>query len=305
MNPTRTLVLLATAGIITGCAIAPVPSTEDNPYYTTKPLKPYVVKNSESVSSSSSGVVTTPVTKSSAIEVRPLPQTIIVPGKTLPAPPVIAQPASGVDVTNISKLDLNKDGILTAQELLSDGLGKMMAYDRNGDGYLNQAEFQQAMGDRRNRFGASTNLFKHLDLNKDNRLSSQEVAKYLAPSIAALDKDNDGVIRELSPIPAFPSAETPPSPNTIVAGMPRFAKPGAAGSPVKATAARKATSAKKTNKHLAKGKKSTNASQKKVKSTKKTAARKVNSAKKVAPVIKPKAKKANTKKRAPATKKSK
>lgn len=263
MNLSRTLATLTAVGVMTGCAIAPSPSPADNPYYTTKPLKPYVVADAVSSTRaaptrSPAGVVATPVRVRPQIDVRPLPQTVIVPGKTLPAAPVAVQPAAGVDVSNLKRFDANKDGVVTTQEILSDGLGRMMAFDRNNNGYLSQPEFQQAMGDRRNRFGASTNLFKHLDRNKDNRLSSQEVAGYLAPSINALDAEGTGVISDLSPIPPFPKAEQAPSPRTVVAGLPRITKPGASGSPVRATQkATKGKSVKKGARHVVKGKKVT------------------------------------------------
>lgn len=223
----RTLVALSTVGVIAGCAAPPAP--DDNPYYTTTPSKPRTKPEADQ----SSGTTVSPLPIGRTLEVRPLPQTVIVPGKTLPASPVAVQPAAGLDISRTQPLDLNRDGHLTTEELLADGVERMLSYDRSGDDQLNQAEFLQAMGDRRNRFGASTNLFKHLDINRDNLLSRSELEKYLSPSISALDKGGDGVIRSLSPIPPFPDAEDVPAANTVVAGLPRLARPGALGPPVK------------------------------------------------------------------------
>lgn len=225
----RLLSAIAASAILAGCAYAP-PSPDDNPYYTTKPLKPAKPRTSpKSYGESEPDVYTSPVPSPSAVTAKPLPLPKIQPGKTLPAPLVYQQPAYGLEVNELAQFDVNRDGVVTVDEMLSVNVGWVMEYDRNGDGYLSEAEFLQSTGDRRNRFSASTNIFQHIDTNRDGRLSSKEVAAYLSPSIAALDPRRTGIITRLNPIPEFPSAASVPPASTIGSGLPRLSAPGAEG----------------------------------------------------------------------------
>lgn len=229
MNIFRVLGIAAAVSVIAGCSVAP-PSSEENPYYTTKPLKPVRGPGNSSYGDNAGDfgtVITSPIGSPPEIVGTPLTLPPMTPGKTLPSPAVIEQPGGAINVNSLARFDLNNDGVVTVQEMLQVNLSKMMTFDRNGDGYLDENEFIAATSDRRNRNGASSAIFKNLDTNRDGKLSSKELAAYLTPSIAALDPNNTGIVRSLSPVPDFPEPASPPPASTITAGSPRLQSPGA------------------------------------------------------------------------------
>lgn len=245
MSKFRLLVAISAATVLAGCAYAP-PSEEDNPYYTTKPLKPSKVPSAgNDRPAKPSEPKVRPIRPPSDVRATPLPLAPIVPGKTLPAPVVYEVPTYGLPIGDLDRVDMNNDGVVTADELLSYNLGKIMSFDKNNDGYLSEAEFIAALGDRRNRNGQASQMFRNADTNRDGRLSSQEVADYLRPSIAALDPERKGVINSLKPFPEPPKPAHPPSASTIGAGLPRLVSAGAEGP--RAPVAHKASAAPSKN----------------------------------------------------------
>lgn len=100
------------------------------------------------------------------------------------------------------RLDTNKDGVLTPDELSRGRHGRhgrpwrhsFSQIDTNGDGQISSAEFRAAFP------RAPADLFTKLDTNKDGRLSRDELRAMRAQAAAAmrqkvferLDTDHDG-----------------------------------------------------------------------------------------------------------------
>lgn len=130
------------------------------------------------------------------------------PAVPLPLPvPKVKMPAATSSVEGnkqiFKKLDDDKDGSLSKDELMNDAKGvkakiselKLKEFDKNKDGELSQKEFHNGRQEERenlrpvSRENVSKALFKLRDEDKDGKLGEGEIGK---KSLKAFDKNGDG-----------------------------------------------------------------------------------------------------------------
>ena len=70
---------------------------------------------------------------------------------------------------NALKLDSNKDGALSKEELLSQNKKRFTRLDNNGDGRISSDEFNASL----------VAMFKRMDHNRDGLISAEEIPKSL------------------------------------------------------------------------------------------------------------------------------
>jgi Ca2+-binding EF-hand superfamily protein len=99
--------------------------------------------------------------------------------------------APGIDKL-FERLDTNKDGKLTKDELPERPADRIMKADADGDGAVTKEELQAA----RDKMGGqmADKLFERFDANKDGKLTRDELPEKLADRIMKADADGDGAV---------------------------------------------------------------------------------------------------------------
>lgn len=97
---------------------------------------------------------------------------------------ILVTSVTPVLAANKSKADLNHDGHVSAQELESRKVSKLMRSDRDGDGRISRAEWQTMMDRRAQRHGPSMKAskpgkdkFAKLDMNRDGFITPDEISQ--------------------------------------------------------------------------------------------------------------------------------
>ncbi len=102
------------------------------------------------------------------------------------------------------RMDQNRDGMISQNEVPSQFLPRMKSADQNEDGVVNRQE-QLAVIDRARilsghpnitGIGLTADIFTMLDQNKDSAVSRAETPKQLQRLFRVLDSNNDGQINE-------------------------------------------------------------------------------------------------------------
>lgn len=122
-----------------------------------------------------------------------------VPPPPAPPPKVLTQATAQTNLRH--QYDQDGDGRVSTREMLTKAVDQLMRFDENKDGFLSSAEFHKGMGDVTLKDERVGTLFKHIDQNQDNQLDAREIASYVWPGVAAMDKNNDGFIDALE-VPA-------------------------------------------------------------------------------------------------------
>jgi Ca2+-binding EF-hand superfamily protein len=97
-------------------------------------------------------------------------------------------------ITGGPMLDTSNNQRITRNQFSSLSSTTFSSFDLNGDGVIDQSEYQQAQGQLGNpSVGAGGQpLFGVMDLNRDDRISPQEW--FSSQSFATLDRNGDGVL---------------------------------------------------------------------------------------------------------------
>ena len=90
------------------------------------------------------------------------------------------------------QLDTNQDGQVTEAEMQAHGAARFAQADTDGDGFLTESEIEAAGQERAKK--KSARMIKHLDADKDGKLSVEEMGKRggKGDRFAKLDTDNSG-----------------------------------------------------------------------------------------------------------------
>jgi len=97
-------------------------------------------------------------------------------------------------------LDKNGDGVLTEDEVPEKLADKLAAADANGDGQVTKEELQQARPGRGGGPGGPggppsiDQVFERFDLNRDGKLTKDELPEPVAERIMKADADGDGAV---------------------------------------------------------------------------------------------------------------
>ncbi|MGK2739914.1 EF-hand domain-containing protein [Tepidicaulis sp. LMO-SS28] len=119
------------------------------------------------------------------------------PGGRLPG-----EPLQNPKVTAILKADLNDDSFVTTEEYDEYLRQFFIASDQNGDGYLDDDEWEEA-GEKAGAFGIATAGFPAVDLNGNGYISIQELLSLPRFAFNEIDTSRDGTItpQELDALP--------------------------------------------------------------------------------------------------------
>jgi hypothetical protein len=114
-------------------------------------------------------------------------------GKSQPvklAVPDTAKPPTQEQISErlTTKFDVNKDGSVSQQEMLSVTVGDLLKHSARKDKTLTSDEFHTALGDKTGKDADISKVFDKVDTNHDKSLSQQEVSEYVWPSIVALNQ---------------------------------------------------------------------------------------------------------------------
>lgn len=114
-----------------------------------------------------------------SIDAAPVP--VMAPRLKPPTPEQILQ-------SLVTKYDVNKDNVVTTDEMLSVTLDGLYRASARHDKTLSQAEFHLALGDRTLQDKAIDKVFTRVDSNHNGILNEAELTAYVWPSIQALNK---------------------------------------------------------------------------------------------------------------------
>ncbi len=89
--------------------------------------------------------------------------------------------------TIFAKIDVNKDGKITKEEIVAYRTGLFKAADKNNDGYLEGEEIRVFLANRR---------FAMRDADGDGKLSAEEIGRRRAEWFKEADKNNDGFLTQ-------------------------------------------------------------------------------------------------------------
>lgn len=163
---------------------------------------------------------TAPATRQQAVPVvpAPLPAAQATPQTVTAKDPYAAKDEAGkkvpafkkkeedMRVDDMKELDINKDGVLSKDELAKSVAKKFGTADKDGDGVLSKEEidanldrikteksqYGEGFGDQfANR---AKNRYKNADANRDGKLSPEEYKKYSDQYESNFDQDGDGTI---------------------------------------------------------------------------------------------------------------
>lgn len=109
------------------------------------------------------------------------------------ATPAHAQPIT--PATMFDRADADQDGAITRQEFIAARAAAFATLDRNGDGALTLSEYRGGAPARVPSVMVSQ-MFSHLDANRDQALSAAEFNAAPTPGFDRADADGDGVLRE-------------------------------------------------------------------------------------------------------------
>jgi Ca2+-binding EF-hand superfamily protein len=102
---------------------------------------------------------------------------------------------------NFEEMDLNGDGLITAEEMAEHRAAQFTAQDTNGDGFLTSEELTAAVIERaqKNSEKRVERMIKHRDADGDGQLSMAELAPGEGRAnkfFERLDTDGDGAISQ-------------------------------------------------------------------------------------------------------------
>jgi hypothetical protein len=106
------------------------------------------------------------------------------------APQALAEGAGGHGERMLQHLDLNRDGAVTPDEAGAVRTARFLRWDSDGDGVITEAEMLAATQARVARRIAKK--FARMDRNGDGRIERAEFDDIGAARFARLDKDGDG-----------------------------------------------------------------------------------------------------------------
>ncbi len=115
-------------------------------------------------------------------------------------PPHLGGQSRGFLNDLMDRVDTNKDGVVTQQEIEAFHKQRFVAADANGDGTLTQDEFLTAESRddvrRQTRQSRMTNMFQSLDQNGDGLLNQAEAQTMATERFKRLDTNGDGKITQ-------------------------------------------------------------------------------------------------------------
>lgn len=94
------------------------------------------------------------------------------------------------------KLDTDKDGNLSREEVAAPHAARMQGIDKDKDGYVSADEFaaHRAEQHAKRQERHHERLLKHLDKDSDGRVSVEEMKTYQSDRFARADSNNDGKV---------------------------------------------------------------------------------------------------------------
>lgn len=93
------------------------------------------------------------------------------------------------------RTDLDKNGVLTLEEISSGRDKQLRRVDINGDGYISLDEYRYGLpADRPNQAEWLEAQFAQMDLDEDGVVSTDEYLGYGYQLIAICDRDGDGMV---------------------------------------------------------------------------------------------------------------
>ncbi len=100
-------------------------------------------------------------------------------------------------IERLRQADANHDGVVSRQEFITFRTEQFSRFDRDGDGFISEADRPRAFSNRGGAFGMTPQeMIAQFDTNGDQRLSRAEVANGPTPAFDRVDANHDNVATE-------------------------------------------------------------------------------------------------------------
>ena len=97
-------------------------------------------------------------------------------------------------LANLEQADTNKDGSISKAEYLEARAQQFAKFDRNSDGYIDDADMPTRTEGQPQRGRRAAQLRAQLDANADGKISKAEFVDAPAPAFERADADRNGVL---------------------------------------------------------------------------------------------------------------